>query len=118
MENLSLISWNAGSSIVLGLVGLYLVIMIWTKWQMMDIDVIKARVFLDKKFLIKNWQYTFLSGASQVIHKFVDLSVSSNYIDNTLLIKILSGFSEFMVLGFLVILAYEWYVMILPIKNK
>lgn len=116
MQNLSLISWNAGSSIVIGLIGLYLVIKIWTKWQKMDIDVIKARVFLDRKFLIKNWQYTFLSGASQAIHKFVDLSVSLNYIDDTLLIKTISSFFEFMVLGFLVILAYEWYVMISPKK--
>jgi len=116
MENLSFISLKDGGSVLLGLVGLYLVIKIWAKWRIMDIDVIKARVFLNKKFLIKNWQYTFLSGASQAIHQFVDLSVSLNYVDNTLLIETISSFSEFMVLGFLVILAYEWYVMILQKK--
>ncbi|MCZ7402514.1 MAG: hypothetical protein O8C61_09855 [Candidatus Methanoperedens sp.] len=116
MENLSLISLKAGSSIVLGLIGLYLVIRIWTKWQIMDLDIIKARVFLNRKFLIKNWLYTFLSGASLVTHQFLDLSVSMNYLENTLLIETLSSFSVLMALGFLVLLAFEWYVMLLQKK--
>jgi hypothetical protein len=82
----------------------------------MDIDIIKARVFLDRKFLVKNWQYTFLSGASQATHQSMDLSVSMNYLDDTLLIKTISSLSELMVLGFLVLLAFEWYIMIQPKK--
>jgi len=116
MEYLSFISLKAGGSVVLGLLGLYLVIKIWIKWQKMDIDIIKARVFLNRKFLIKNWQYTFLSGASLVTHQFLDLSILMNYLDNTLLIDKLSSFSDLMALGFLVLLAFEWYVMLLQKK--
>jgi len=116
MENLSLISLIAIGSVVLGLIGLYFVIKIWTKWQKMDIDIIKARVFLNRKFLIKNWQYIFLSGASLVMHQFLDLSVSINYLDNTLLIETLSSFTDLMALCFLVLLAYEWNVMLLQKK--
>jgi len=116
MVNLSLILLKAGGSLVLGLIGLYFVIKIWTKWQKMDIDIIKARVFLNRKFLIKNWQYIFLSGASQVTHQFLDLSVSLNYVGKTLLIETISSFLELMALGFLVLLAFEWYVMLLQKK--
>ena len=112
MENLSLISLKAGGFVALGLTGLYLVLRIWTKWQKMDIDIIKARVFLNRKFLIKNWLYTFLSGASLITHQSLDLFISMNYLQNTLLIETLSTLSELMALGFLVLLAFEWYVML------
>jgi len=112
----SLILLKAGGSVVFGLFGLYLVIMIWTKWQQIDIDIIKARVFLNRKFLVKNWQYTFLSGASLVTHQSLDLSVSMDYLHNTVLIETLSSFFNLMALCFLVLLAFEWYVMLLQKK--
>ena len=99
-------------SVIIGLIGLYFVIRIWLKWQHIDIDVLKARVFLNKKFLVKNWQYTFLSGASQATHHFLDLLISLDYLASTALVMQVLGILEVMVLGFLVILAYEWYDMI------
>lgn len=116
MDSLSLISLMAGGSVVLGLIGLYFVIKIWIKWQKMDINIIKARVFLNRKFLIKNWQYIFISGASQVTHQFLNFSVSLNYVGKTVLIETISSFLELMALGFLVLLAFEWYVMIMQEK--
>ena len=112
----SLISLKAGGAVILGLIGLYFVIMILAKWQKMDIDIIKARAFLNRKFLIKNWQYIYISGASQVTHIFLDLSVSMNYVGKTLFIETISSFLELMALGFLVLLAFEWYIM-LPRKK-
>jgi hypothetical protein len=116
MENLSLISLKVGGFVILGTIGFYLVIKIWTKWQKMDIDIIKARVFLNRKFLVKNWQYICISGASQITHQFLDLSISMNYAGKTLLIETISSFLELMALGFLVLLAFEWYVLILNKK--
>ena len=113
MDSLSLISLKASGFVVLGLIWLFFVIKISTKWQKMDIDIIKARVFLNRKFLIKNWQYIFISRASLVTHQFLDLSVSMNYLENTLLIETLSSFSVLIALGFLVLLAFEWNVMLL-----
>jgi hypothetical protein len=112
MEILSLISLRASGSVVLGLFGLFLVIKIWIKWQKMDIDIVKARVFLNRKFLIKNWQYTFLSGAFLVTHQSLDLSLSMNYLENTFFNQVLLIISDLMALGFLILLAFEWYIMI------
>jgi hypothetical protein len=112
MADYSLTTLFSGISVLIGLIGLYFVVRIWIRWQRMDIDIIKAHVFLDKKFLIKNWQYTFLSGSSHATHQFLDLIISLNYIPRTPLLEEISSIMELMVLGFLVILAYEWYKMI------
>lgn len=103
------------SSIILALIGLFLVVRIWMKWKNIDKDVLKARVFLDKKFLEKNWIYVFLTGASITIHKSLELLMASGYILNDW-IELLSGFFEFSALVFLIILAYEWFKLISPIQ--
>lgn len=118
MSNISLITLYSGGSALIGVIGLYLVIRIWKKWQYIDIDLIKARVFLNKNFLIKNWQYTFLTGASQATHQFLDFIVSLDYLTNSSFLEQISSFLEFMVLLFLVILAYEWYKMIYSRNEK
>lgn len=118
MSNISLITLHSGGSVLLGVLGLYLVISIWMKWRYMDIDLIKARVFLNKDFLVKNWQYTFLTGASQVSHQFLDFIVSLDYLTSSTFVGQISSILEFMVLVFLVILAYEWYKMIYSKNEK
>lgn len=118
MSNISLITLHSGGSALIGVIGLYLVIRIWKKWQHIDIELIKARVFLNKNFLVKNWQYTFLTGASQAAHQFLDFIVSLGYLTNSSLVGQISRIFEFMVLVFLVILAYEWYKMIYSKTGK
>ncbi len=118
MLDISLITLYSGGSVLIGLIGLYLVIRIWKKWQHIDIDLIKARVFLNKNFLVKNWQYTFLAGASQATHQFIEFIISLNYLANNSSIEKISGLLELMVLVFLVTLAYEWYKMIYAKKEK
>lgn len=103
-------------SIVLALIGLYIVTRIWGKWKKLDIEVIKGRVFLNKKFLERNWLYVFLAGAAVTLHQSIELVRSSNLISDNGLLYVLSEISESMTLVFLVILAYEWYK-ILHLKN-
>ncbi|KCZ72413.1 hypothetical protein ANME2D_00840 [Candidatus Methanoperedens nitroreducens] len=105
-----------GASVIFSLTGLYFVVRIWQKWKNTDIDVLKARVFLNKKFLEKNWKYVFLSGASLAAHQSIDFLLSINYITSTGWIDKLSGFLELMALVFLVILAYGWFRVIYPQK--
>lgn len=76
-----------------------------------DMDVLKARVFLNKKFLEKNWIYVFSSGASLTAHQFLDFMIQMNYIASDM-VKQLSELLEFLALVFLVILAYEWFTII------
>ncbi len=118
MANISLITLHSGGSALIGVIGLYLVIRIWKKWQHIDIDLIKARVFLNKNFLVKNWQYTFLAGASQAAHQFLDFIVSLDYLTDSSFVEHISSIFEFMVLVFLVTLAYEWYKMIYSKNEK
>ena len=117
MENISFNTLHSGSSIIIAIIGLYFIVKTWIIWQYIDIDVLKARVFLNKKFLKRNWRYIFLSGASQAIHQFVELLLSLNYLAKTPLVEQISGILEIMALGFLVLLTYEWYIVLKP-KTK
>ena len=117
MENISFNTLHSGSSIIIAIIGLYFIVKTWIIWQYIDIDVLKARVFLNKKFLKRNWRYIFLSGASQAIHQFVELLLSLNYLAKTPLVEQISGILEIMALVFLVLLTYEWYIVLKP-KTK
>lgn len=98
----------SGSSVVIALTGFYFVVRVWVKWKNIDMDVLKARVFLDKKFLEKNWMYVFSSGASLTAHQFLEFMRQMNYIAGDL-VRELSEVLEFLALVFLVVLAYEWF---------
>ena len=116
MENIPLSAIFSGSSVIVSFIGLYFVASIWAKWKYIDKDVLKARVFLDKKFLAKNWIYVFLAGAALTVHQMIDFLMSLNYITGGWL-REFSELFEFMTLLFFVILAYEWYK-IIYLKNK
>lgn len=103
-------------SILLALFGLYFVIRIWLKWGNIEMEVLKARVFLNKKFLERNWIYVFLAGASLTVHQAVELLVKFNFIVETDLIYLMSEIFEFATLAFLVILAYEWFKILNIVK--
>lgn len=97
----------SGVSVVVAFIGLYFVIRIWIRWKGMEIEVIKARVFLNKKFLELNWLYVFLAGAMLTLHQLLEFLMRSNYLHTNF-----SFFSEtlkFLTLVFLVVLAYLWF---------
>jgi hypothetical protein len=104
-------------SIILALIGFVIVLRIWIRWKHIDKDVLKARVFLDKMFLEKNWIYVFLTGASIAVHQFLDFMILSNYIVNDWA-EFLSQTLEFLGLLFLVILVYEWFKLLLPVTSS
>lgn len=104
-----------GFSVIVALVGFYFVIQIWKKWRQLDPNVIKARVFLDKKFLEKNWAYVFLAGLSITIHQLMDF-LGNNFDISNYAYEFISELTEFLALLFLVVLAYEWYK-VLKIKS-
>lgn len=106
-----------GGSVILALIGFYFVVRIWIKWRNIDMDILKARVFLNKKFLETNWKYVFLSGASLTAHQFIVFLMQLNFITGDLIYS-LSEILEFLALVFLLILAYEWLVLISAKKNR
>ncbi len=117
MANFSLNTILTGGSVILALIGFYFVVQIWIKWRNIDMDVLKARVFLNKKFLEKNWWYVFLTGASLTAHQFIGFLMQLNFITGDLIYS-LSEILEFMALVFLMVLAYEWLVLISAKKNQ
>ncbi|MCZ7357927.1 MAG: hypothetical protein O8C66_15905 [Candidatus Methanoperedens sp.] len=108
MENIPLYTILSGSSVILSVLGLYFVAKICVRWKKMDKDVLKARVFLNKKFLTKNWTYVFLSGASMTVHQSIEF-LSSLYHVADIRLESISEIFEFITLVFIVVLAYEWY---------
>lgn len=106
----------AGGSVVLGIMGLYFVSRTWMIWRNMDKELIKARVFLNKKFLTKNCVYIFLSGALLIAHQFIDLLMHLNFLQQSTWLLALVEITKFGALVLLVALAYEWYKVFVPNK--
>jgi len=101
------------ASIILGLLGLFLVIKNWLVWRETNLDIIKARAFLDKKFLDKNWIYLVLVGGiimSRRVYRYVELN--SNGSVDVGFTELLFDFLGFFVILILVIMAYQWYKII------
>ena len=104
------------SSILLAFIGLYFVIRVWLKWKNIDIEVLKAKVFLNKKFLERNWLYVFLVGTSMTGHQALGLLFSYGSVDRAGLLFQVSEILEFSSLVFIVILAYEWFNVLYKVK--
>jgi hypothetical protein len=112
MDNESVHSVLAAFSVILALIGLYIVTRIWVRWEKLNFEVIKARVFLNKKFLEKNWVYVFLTGAAVSLHQSLELAKSFKLISETGLLYSFSEILAFLSMVFLVALAYEWLKMV------
>ena len=96
------------------LFGLIFIVKIFMMWPNLDISMLKAKVFLDDRFLYNNWIYLFLIGSSIMLHQI--LSVLMNFEDFvnfvpfsiTELVKI-SDLFELFCISFIVIFCYRWY---------
>ena len=99
-------------SVITGFIGFFFVLKIWLVWKHVDINVLKARVFLDPDFLVRNWVYIFITGAFIVMRRvlqLVDLSVLPKLSSEMTIIFDLMGL---VVVGLLVMLAYSWYKLV------
>ncbi len=99
-------------SVITGFVGLFFVLKIWLVWKKVDMNVLKARVFLDQNFLIRNWVFIFITGALIVLRRILELS---ELLDKNLLapeMNIIFNLMGLAVIALLVILAYYWYKLI------
>ncbi|MDD5614917.1 MAG: hypothetical protein PHH85_01810 [Candidatus Methanoperedens sp.] len=95
-------------SVITGFVGFFFVLKIWLVWKKVDMNVLKARVFLDQNFLIRNWVFIFITGAFMVLRRIMELS---ELLDKNLLapeMNIIFNLMGLAVVALLVILAYYW----------
>ncbi len=99
-------------SVITGFIGLFFVIKIWLVWKKVDMNVLKARVFLDQNFLIRNWVFIFITGAFIVLRRILELF---ELLDKNLLtpeMNIIFNLMGLVVVSLLVILAYYWYKLV------
>jgi hypothetical protein len=99
-------------SIVLAIVGLYLVCKNWIVWKKTSLDIIKARAFLNKEFLERNWFLVVVAGgliALRRVYRFIELSRDPT-INNPM--EVLFDIVGFVVIFLLVLMAYQWYTII------
>lgn len=105
------------SSVIVAFIGLFFVVKTWKVWMHTDINVLKARVFLNRDFLIKNWVLVFLAGAFITIRRVAQLMDLMEFHMNESGI-ILFDLLGFAVIALLVLLAYYWYNLLHPTLNK
>ncbi len=99
-------------SVITGFIGLIFVLKIWLVWKKVDMNVLKARVFLDPKFLIRNWLYIFIAGAFIVMRRIMQLIELVDIQLKSSGIIIISDLMGLIVVILLVMLAYYWYKLV------
>ncbi len=110
-----------GITVLIALIGLYLSILSWSSWRHMDDDVLRARAFLTRKFLTRNFILVFVSGAFVGFHTIFQLieifGCPSAFMRFEQEIQIVHYLSLTFSLFLLVLLAYYWYKLI-SIREK
>ena len=96
-------------AILFATIGVFFVVIISLKWNAINIEVLKARVFLNKMFLKKNLIYITLATISLVPYQIVELFEHAGFISAHHIIYEISEMLELVSLIFLVALLYEWY---------
>ena len=99
-------------SIILAIIGLYLVYKNWLVWKKTSLNIIKARAFLNKEFLERNWFFIVVAGgliALRRVYRCIELSRDSTINDP---MEVLFDILGFVVIFLLVLMAYQWYKII------
>ena len=99
-------------SIIIGIIGLIFVMRIWLVWKRVDMNVLKARVFLSPEFLKSNLMLIFLAGAFIVLRRFLQLF---DLLDHPILnydLTIIFDLTGVAVVSLFVILAYYWHKLV------
>ena len=105
------------------LIGLGFVINIFFMWNHLDKSMLKAKVFLDDKFLYTNWIYLFLIGSSITIHQIFTILYNFEFFLTIMpfsLVQIvnISDIFELFCIIFIVLFCYRWYKVIAVCEIK
>jgi hypothetical protein len=102
----------AACSVIIGFIGFFFVLKIWLVWKQVDRNVLKARVFLDPNFLVRNWVLIFIAGAFIVIRRILYLFDLIELPKLSSEMTIIFDFMGLVVVVLLVVLAYYWYKLV------
>ena len=101
------------SSLVIALMGLYFVIENWRIWKKLGLDIIKAKAFLNKEFLERNWLCIVVAGGLIMTRRiYRTLELTTEGIVTSHLIEAIFDIIGLFVIVLLVIMAYQWYKLI------
>ena len=105
-----------GITVLIALIGLYFSMLAWSSWRHMDDDVLRARAFLTRKFLTRNFILVFVSGAFVGFHTIFELVDIFGYPSALMRFEQEIRISHYLSLTFslflLVLLACYWYKLI------
>ncbi len=99
-------------AILIALIGFWMVVKNWMVWKRTSMNILKAKVFLDKTFLERTWFYVVCAGALitfRRIYRYLELTADLNVNSN---MEVLFDIMGLLVIFLLVLVAYEWYKLI------
>ena len=79
------------------------------RWNSLDDDVLRARVYLNRRFLKRNLIYITLACIALLPYQSIKLFVYAGFIAENDIILNISEIMEFLSIVFLVGLLYEWF---------
>ena len=103
---LTIFDW---ASMLVALIGLAFVIKIFLLWNHLDKSMLKAKVFLDEKFLYNNWIYLFWIGTFIIMHQAIVILCNSALPRFNTEFRYISDIFEFASVILIVIFCYRWY---------
>lgn len=89
---------------------LILAVSLLIKLNKIDLDIIRARIFLKKDIIFKNFSYVAIAGSLLAIHEFMHIGIVNGIISNSY--SILSESLETTSLIFLIMWMYTWNSML------
>lgn len=100
-------------TVLIAIIGLFFSIKTWSSWRRKDDEVLRARAFLTREFLNKNFMLIFITGAFVGLHTLLELIEIFGYPSALMQfaqqIRILYFLTLTISMFLLVLLAYYWY---------
>jgi hypothetical protein len=104
------------TAVFLTIIGLYLSIISWFSWRGIEDDVMRAKAFLNKKFLNRNFNLVLIIGAFVGLHTLLEfieiLGYPSALIPFAKEIRLFYFLTLTISMILLVVLAYCWYKLV------
>ena len=97
------------TTMLVALIGLVFVIKIFLLWDELDKSMLKAKVFLDDKFLYSNWIYLFWMGTFFIVHQATVIIYNNILPQFNNELRFISDIFELSVVVLIVIFCYRWY---------
>jgi len=100
------------TTVLITIIGLYFAIKAWSSWRCLDDEIIRARAFLTREFLNRNFMLVFITGAFVGLHTILEFIEIFGYptalIQFAQEIRILYFLTLTISMLLLVLLAYYW----------